>query len=69
MAKVLEDLSNAGVAIWLDDLSRERLVSGSLKQLIKEFNVVGVTTNPSIFNSAISNSNFSYRILDVLCCH
>jgi transaldolase len=56
MAKVLEDLSNAGVAIWLDDLSRERLVSGSLKQLIKEFNVVGVTTNPSIFNSAISTS-------------
>jgi len=48
MAKVLEDLSNAGVAIWLDDLSRERLVSGSLKQLIKEFNVVGVTTNPSM---------------------
>jgi transaldolase len=56
MAKVLEDLSKAGVAIWLDDLSRERLVSGSLKQLIKEFNVVGVTTNPSIFNSAISTS-------------
>jgi len=56
MAKVLEDLSNAGVAIWLDDLSRERLISGSLKQLIKESKVVGVTTNPSIFNSAISAS-------------
>ena len=48
-------LSDAGVSIWLDDLSRERLSSGSLEALIKEKNVVGVTTNPSIFHAALSN--------------
>ena len=48
-------LSEAGVSIWLDDLSRERIVSGSLKDLIETRNVVGVTTNPSIFASALSN--------------
>lgn len=48
-------LSRAGVSIWLDDLSRERLESGSLSQLVDEYNVVGVTTNPSIFAAALSN--------------
>ena len=48
-------LAEAGVSIWLDDLSRERIVSGSLKQLIEERNVVGVTTNPSIFAAALAN--------------
>ncbi|ABY23978.1 transaldolase [Renibacterium salmoninarum ATCC 33209] len=48
------ELSAAGVSIWLDDLSRERLTSGSLQKLIDEKNVVGVTTNPSIFQAAIS---------------
>ncbi len=48
-------LSDAGVSIWLDDLSRERLSSGSLKALIKDKNVVGVTTNPSIFHAALSD--------------
>jgi transaldolase len=47
-------LSAAGVSIWLDDLSRERLNSGSLQKLIDEKNVVGVTTNPSIFAAALS---------------
>lgn len=46
-------LSELGVSIWLDDLSRERLTSGSLQQLITERNVVGVTTNPSIFAAAL----------------
>ncbi len=50
-------LSAAGVSIWLDDLSRERLTSGSLKKLIDGKNVVGVTTNPSIFQSAISKGH------------
>ena len=49
-------LSAAGVSIWLDDLSRERLSSGSLQKLIEEKNVVGVTTNPSIFQAAITSS-------------
>lgn len=48
-------LSAAGVSIWLDDLSRERLNNGSLQKLIEEKNVVGVTTNPSIFQAAIAN--------------
>ncbi|MGP5285493.1 transaldolase [Glutamicibacter arilaitensis] len=49
-------LSDAGVSIWLDDLSRERLTSGSLAKLIEEQNVVGVTTNPSIFAAALSKA-------------
>lgn len=53
--KNTQALSDAGVSIWLDDLSRERLTSGSLETLINEKNVVGVTTNPSIFHAALSN--------------
>jgi transaldolase len=47
-------LSEAGVSVWLDDLSRERIKSGNLKQLIDTKSVVGVTTNPSIFQAALS---------------
>ncbi|WP_026550452.1 transaldolase [Arthrobacter sp. Br18] len=47
------DLSAAGVSIWLDDLSRERINSGAFKRLIEELDVVGVTTNPSIFAAAL----------------
>ncbi len=47
-------LSRAGVSIWLDDLSRERIVSKGLQTLIAERNVVGVTTNPTIFAAALS---------------
>ena len=57
MGNALADISKAGVAIWLDDLSRERLQSGSLKKLIESDYVVGVTTNPSIFASAIGKSD------------
>ncbi|BDR54703.1 transaldolase [Bombiscardovia apis] len=45
--------SDSGVSIWLDDLSRTRIESGNLQQLIAEKNVVGVTTNPSIFQKAL----------------
>lgn len=48
-------LSEAGVSIWLDDLSRERLEGGSLTELIESLNVVGVTTNPTIFAGALAN--------------
>ncbi|WP_314146961.1 transaldolase [uncultured Leifsonia sp.] len=48
------ELSAAGVSIWLDDLSRERIASGGLQKLIAEKNVVGVTTNPTIFATALS---------------
>ena len=54
-ASPLAELSAAGVSIWLDDLSRERLVSGNLAALIEDKHVVGVTTNPSIFQKALSN--------------
>ncbi|GAA4527592.1 transaldolase [Brachybacterium paraconglomeratum] len=47
-------LSDAGVSIWLDDLSRQRMSSGNLQELIDSRNIVGVTTNPSIFQAAIS---------------
>jgi transaldolase len=47
-------LSAAGVSIWLDDLSRERIKTGGLQALIAEKNVVGVTTNPTIFATALS---------------
>ena len=56
----LTALSAAGTAIWLDDLSRDRLQSGSLQKLIDDSHVVGVTTNPSIFSAAISGSTL-YR--------
>jgi len=57
MADALEALSKAGVSIWLDDLSRERLVSGSLAGLAARDHVVGVTTNPAIFAKAITGSD------------
>ncbi len=52
----LAALTNAGVSIWLDDLSRDRLVSGSLAELAARDHVSGVTTNPSIFAKAITGS-------------
>jgi transaldolase len=54
-ANNLAALSEAGVSIWLDDLSRSRLTSGNLVSLIKDKHVVGVTTNPTIFASALSH--------------
>jgi len=54
MTNPLADLSTHGVSVWLDDLSRERLASGSLANMIAHYHVVGVTTNPTIFARAIS---------------
>ncbi|MGP4085235.1 transaldolase [Streptomyces sp. KR55] len=54
MSHALKRLSDEGVSIWLDDLSRGRIASGNLAELIDEEHVVGVTTNPSIFQKAIS---------------
>ena len=53
----LADLSAAGVAVWLDDLSRDRIRSGNLQSMVDEYSVVGVTTNPTIFAAAISGSD------------
>ena len=54
MTEATQRTSDNGVSIWLDDLSRSRIESGSLQDLIANKNVVGVTTNPSIFQKALS---------------
>ena len=54
MTDALKRLSDEGVAIWLDDLSRKRITSGNLAELMDASHVVGVTTNPTIFQKAIS---------------
>lgn len=56
MTTPLAQLSRAGVSIWLDDLSRSRITSGSLAALVEDRNVVGVTTNPTIFAAALADS-------------
>lgn len=53
----LDQVADAGVAVWLDDLSRERLRTGNLQELVDRDRVVGVTTNPSIFASALSKGD------------
>ena len=53
----LEALSAQGVSIWLDDLSRQRMDSGNLEELVRDHHVVGVTTNPSIFQKALSEGD------------
>ncbi|MFE2100187.1 MULTISPECIES: transaldolase [unclassified Streptomyces] len=57
MTDALKRLSEEGVAIWLDDLSRKRITSGNLAELIDQQHVVGVTTNPTIFQKAISGGD------------
>jgi transaldolase len=56
MSAATEALAAQGVAIWLDDLSRVRLDTGTLAKMITDQHVVGVTTNPSIFQAAITGS-------------
>jgi transaldolase len=53
----LAALSAAGVSVWLDDLSRDRLRSGNLVELRDNKCVMGVTTNPSIFQAALSKGH------------
>ena len=53
----LGDLTAAGVAVWLDDLSRELLAGGGLQSLVAARHVVGVTTNPTIFASALAKGD------------
>lgn len=53
----IQELAAAGVSVWLDDLSRERLVSGNLKATMEQRGVVGVTTNPTIFQQALAQGH------------
>ncbi len=57
MTDRLAELSAAGVSVWLDDISRERLVTGGLAALMNDKHVVGVTSNPTIFAKALSDSD------------
>ena len=60
MTDHLADLSAIGVSIWLDDLDRGRLIGGGLQELIDSSHVVGVTTNPAIFDNSITNGATEY---------
>src|SRR5499427_1015871 len=66
MTDRLADLSAAGVSIWLDDISRERLITGGLDALRRDQHVVGVTSNPTIFAKALAESeDYSDQIHDL----
>ena len=57
MSDVLGELTQAGVSVWLDDISRERLRSGNLEALVRDFHVRGVTSNPTIFANALAKGD------------
>jgi transaldolase len=59
----LRRLTEEGVAIWLDDMSRGRLATENLTDLVRDRHVVGVTTNPTIFQKAVSESDLYDRQL------
>ncbi|TQK42479.1 transaldolase [Streptomyces sp. SLBN-118] len=66
MSENLDRLAAEGVAIWLDDLSRERLASGGLADLVREQQVVGITSNPTIFAKAIrSGARYDEQVDDL----
>src|SRR5580700_2086240 len=57
MTDVLGELTQAGVSVWLDDISRQRLRTGNLASLIRDFHVRGVTSNPTIFANALAKGD------------
>ncbi len=57
MTDVLGELTQAGVSVWLDDISRERLRTGNLEALMRDFHVRGVTSNPTIFANALAKGD------------
>ncbi len=66
MAKALTDLAGAGVAVWLDDLSRTRIHTGTLAYSVEAGDIVGITTNPTIFSKAIgSGSGYEDQLRDL----
>ena len=54
--KATQTLHDLGQSIWLDNITRDLLDSGTLKRYIDEFSVTGLTSNPTIFDAAIKNS-------------
>jgi len=62
----LAQLADTGVAIWLDDISRERLTTGNLAGLVRDMHVSGVTSNPTIFAKALSSgSAYNDQVADL----
>jgi transaldolase len=62
----LAQLTEMGVSIWLDDISRERLSTGNLASLVRDKHVRGVTSNPTIFAKALSNgSAYADQVADL----
>jgi transaldolase len=66
MTDRLAELSAAGVAVWLDDISRQRLTSGGLDALRRQQHVVGVTSNPTIFAKALAEAeDYATQVKDL----
>ena len=66
MADAINELASAGVAVWLDDLSRTRIQLGSLARMVEQGQIVGITTNPTIFAKAIgAGSGYEEQVRDL----
>lgn len=66
MSTALENLTAAGVSLWLDDLSRERLRTGSLADMIAHSHITGVTSNPTIFANALGDgSEYAAKVAEL----
>jgi transaldolase len=66
MAQALDNLAAAQVSVWLDDLSRPRIQTGSLARMVDEGKIVGITTNPTIFANAIgAGSGYEEQLRDL----
>jgi transaldolase len=57
MMNATQRLHDLGQSVWLDNITRDLLSSGTLKRYIDELSVTGLTSNPTIFDHAIKNSN------------
>jgi len=61
--KATQQLHDAGQSLWLDNITRNLLKSGTLHRYIDEFAITGLTSNPTIFDHAIKNSqDYDYSI-------
>jgi len=66
MAQTLDNLAAARVSVWLDDLSRPRILTGSLARMVDGGEIVGITTNPTIFAKAIgAGSGYEDQLRDL----
>src|ERR1700759_378714 len=66
MSSALIDLAKAGVSVWLDDLSRPLIETGALAKMVDDGEIVGITTNPTIFPKAIgSGSGYEEQVREL----